>query len=265
MKESSLKTVTQGNPYGEILFVFHGWAMNSSVWQTVKPRLEQDFMVTWVDLPGHGENKNITANTLDEIVDLIQPLLSKTNKLKQKIHLLGWSLGGLVVQALAHRSPQLFSSLSLVASSPKFSQADDWPHAMSVDVLDSFAESLQTNSDLTMKRFIALQFLGLKDCKQLQDDLLASILANPADAHALKVGLAILKSADYRAIKHELPQHWILAGHDRLIPRNMINDLKLIQPNAQITLLENAGHGPFITHADEFILSFKQFMSNTIF
>ncbi len=70
MKESSLKTSTQGNMQGEPLFVFHGWAMNSSVWSVIKAELERDYLVTTVDLPGHGNNKNVVIGVFNILMSV---------------------------------------------------------------------------------------------------------------------------------------------------------------------------------------------------
>jgi pimeloyl-[acyl-carrier protein] methyl ester esterase len=259
MKESSLKTSTQGNMQGEPLFVFHGWAMNSSVWSVIKAELERDYLVTTVDLPGHGNNKNVLAHSLSQLVDLVLPLIETNTETKS--HLMGWSLGGLLIQALADRAPHLFSSLTLVATTPRFSQTENWLNAMSHEVLDSFANNLQTDLHKTIKGFIGLQFMGINNSKQLQRELVESILTNTPNKASLCVGLDILRTADFRKSAQIIPQHWILGERDRLIPQSLINDLKLIRPDAQISLLKNTGHAPFMTHPNEFMLSFSDFMS----
>ena len=99
MKESSLKTFTEGNTEGEALFVFHGWAMNSSVWSTIQGELEKSYLVTYVDLPGHGNNKHVVTNSLNQLVDLVLPLVETNKSARTKSHLMGWSLGGLLIQA----------------------------------------------------------------------------------------------------------------------------------------------------------------------
>jgi len=254
MKHLILKTSQAGNKQGEFLVVFHGWGMNSSVWNAIKPALEEQYLVTWIDLPGHGINHDVVVNSLDEMLELTLPIIP------DKSHLLGWSLGGLVAQAVSKASPDSVKSMTLVASTPRFSQADSWENAMSNQTLNSFAKSLENDIEGTIKKFIALQFLGIKQSKELQRELLADVLSQLPDKLALKSGLDILKSADFRKHDPKIPQHWILASQDRLVPKNVINDLKLLRPNAQITLLENTGHAPFMTHPQEFMNSFTDFM-----
>ena len=249
--------------------MLHGWGMNSSAWDLVAPSLESQYQVSWVDLPGHGENRDIIADSLEDIVDLIVPYIP------QQAHLMGWSLGGLIVQALAKRVPERIKTLTLVSSTPRFSQAKDWPHAMPTILLDKFHQQLSSDLEGTLKRFIALQFMGVANSKEIQRKLMQNTLKSLKmiksgggvnDNHtmykALALGLAILSTADYRYHEDALPQHWLLAENDRLIPKEVINDLKSLRPNAQITLLKQSGHAPFMTHPTDFLNSVTAFINH---
>jgi len=261
------KSVANLNPYfiktsgeGESLIVIHGWGMNSSVWESVRLELESQFKVSWIDLPGHGHNKGITAQSMDEIVDLILPHIT------DGAHLLGWSLGGLVAQALAEKTlvekkKQSFKSITLVASTPRFSQAENWENAMSLNILDNFSMSLKKDLEGTLKRFISLQFMGIKESKRLQRDLTNGIQSALPNTSALELGLQLLAQSDYRFSANKTPQHWILAEKDRLIPLPVINDLKLLRPDDQISILKNSGHAPFMTHPKEFMEAFSTFVN----
>ena len=250
------------------MLVLHGWGINSAVWEPVRNVFESHFKVCWVDLPGHGENADVLAESMQDIVELITPFVEDDS------HLLGWSLGGLISQAIANKMPQKLKSLTLVASTPRFSQADNWRHAMSMEVLDNFSNHLNDDLQGTLKRFIALQFMGIKDAKPIQRELTQTVLASlktiknrggvsnniNTQTQSLKLGLQILTHSDFRKESSSVPQHWLFAEKDRLIPREVINDLKLIRPDDQITLLENTGHAPFMTNPEEFMAAVIPFI-----
>ena len=260
--------------------MIHGWGMNSGVWESIRPALEVRYHVTWLDLPGYGKNSHISASNMDEIIDLIIP------KIPNNSHIVAWSLGGLIAQAIAEKSHKIgqecIKSISLVASNPRFSQADDWEHAMPYQTLDDFSKKLQEDIEGTLKRFIALQFMGIKGSKEIQTVLIKTVLldveyktakkeggvlsntTNNPQIEALNLGLSILKHADYRKTSHNTPLHWILAGRDRLIPPALINDLKLLRPDDQITLQEQTGHAPFMTHPQEFMANLIPFIENNV-
>ena len=246
--------------------------MNSAVWASVRPELESQYHVSWIDLPGHGKNQSIVANSMDEMVDHILP------HIPNGAHLLGWSLGGLVIQAIAERLSKMkpqsgggIKSMTLVASTPKFSQAEDWHYAMSEAVLNAFSKNLNQDSEGTLKRFVALQFMGIKGSKPIQRELINSLekwggastpLSKTVHSDALNTGLGLLKYSDFRLLQSNIPRHWIMAACDKLIPKEVINDLKYLHPDDQITLLENTGHAPFMTHPKAFIESVIPFIKN---
>ena len=263
------------------LMLIHGWGMNSQVWEPIREALESQYHVLWIDLPGHGFNRHIEMQSLEQMVALIADVTPENT------HLIGWSLGGLVAQALAQnlflQKSQRIKSMTLVTSTPRFSQDlnSDWQHAMSDELLNRFADNLKQDTEKTLKGFIALQFIGVKDAKQAQDNLINHILYNGKTLkkgggvfsddikgaestseskqfnipthEALDVGLGILMHADLRKLTPSCPEHWIFAEYDQLIPKEVINDLISLRPGAEITLLEKAGHAPFITHSDVFL------------
>jgi len=246
--------------------------MNSNVWQPIKSQLEQNFTVSFMDLPGHGKNKKVTAASLEQIVDLIQASFFKTNA---RIHLLGWSLGGLVAQAIALKIPEQIKSLTLVASTPRFSQLlnsketeCNWQSAMPKAVLEQFADNLNNDIEGTIKRFIALQFMESKTSleitpKQMQRDLTAQVLIALPTTDALKIGLGLLMQTDLRqshSLQSSIPRHWILGGLDRLVPIKVAEDLKSMYPDDQITVFNEAGHAPFMTHPQQFMQSLVDFV-----
>ncbi len=236
------------------MLALHGWGMNSRVWEPVREALESRFEVSWLDLPGHGVNRDVEAGSMDA---LIQRVL---NAMPKESHLLGWSLGGLIAQQLAQQQPASIKSLSLIASTPRFSQAGDWPNAMSQDVLAQFSSRLKQDFDGTLKRFIALQFMGIKNSKTIQRELISEILQNRPSQAALELGLELLRHCDFRQSTFTMPTHWMLGGKDRLVPVAVVDDIKKLRPKDTITVIEAAGHAPFISHPQAFTEALFEFI-----
>lgn len=209
--------------------------------------LEQQFQVTWVDLPGHGHNHKVDADNLSDIAALILPLITKPT------HIMGWSLGGLIAQELIRQRPQLIKRVIMVASTPRFSQSQQWHYAMSNKLLSTFSDGLRKDLKGTIKRFIALQFMGIKGSQTIQRELRKSILQNLPSQKALEVGLKILQQQDFLDLKMRQQQLWLFGGKDRLIPIEMKHALSILYPNAMIAEINEAGHAPFMTHPKQFI------------
>lgn len=244
---SQLFTRTEG--VGQPLVVLHGWGMNQCVWEPVRQQLAAQLEVTWVDLPGHGDSAQAEADSLDAMIAALLP------HIPPDAIIMGWSLGGLLAQALAIRYPERVKGLVLVASTPCFVQHADWQHGLPAAVLAGFAESLQQDYQATVKRFFALQFMGMRsDPKQL-NALRDIIMRKPATLAALKAGLAILHSADFSQQRIEQPQQWILGRLDKLIPVSLATALDSSAANGslQVQVMAKAAHVPFVTHPDEFL------------
>lgn len=250
---SQLFTITEGQ--GRPIVVLHGWGMNQAVWQPIRERLIQQAQVTWVDLPGHGRSAELKLGSLDELVEQLIPIIP------EKTLIMGWSLGGIIAQALALRLTQQVSALILIASTPRFVAATDWPYAISAEVLQGFAESLAQDYTATVKRFFALQFMGTRSDPVALNHLRDQILQYPANLAALTEGLEILRTADCRQAAIQQPCLWVLGRLDKLIPSYLAEGLQTLSyPAAEIVVLAKAAHLPFVTHPDEFMSIVENFI-----
>ncbi len=249
MKLNIIESSGQGKP----LVLLHGWGMNSHVWQPLLPTLAQHAQVICIDLPGHGANSHLPLGTLAETVVQLAP------HIPQDAIVMGWSLGGLIAQGLAHALPERIAALILIASTPKFVTEGDWSHGVSPDLLALFGRSLQTDYLGTVKRFFALQFLSTKTDTRVVNALRERIMEQPASLAALAEGLTILQTADFLQRPVPQPTLWMLGKLDKLIPVTLADTL----PNMgyqHIALLESAAHVPFVTHPDAFMAHIEAFL-----
>ncbi len=238
---------------GKPLVLLHGWGMNSQVWQPLLPDLAQHTQVICIDLPGHGANSHLPLGTLAEAVAQLAP------HIPQDAIVMGWSLGGLIAQGLAHALPERIAALILIASTPKFVAEGDWLHGVSPDLLALFGRSLQTDYLGTVKRFFALQFLSTKTDTRLVNALRERIMEQPASLAALAEGLTILQTADFLQRPAPQPTLWMLGKLDKLIPVTLA-DILPDMGYQHIALLESAAHVPFVTHPDAFMAHIETFL-----
>ena len=227
--------------------------MNSAVWKSCEAVLPDTIAPIYLDLPGHGENAGKqdadAATTLDDYVKYI------ASSIHRPALVVGWSLGGLVALRLAELYPEKVSQLLLVASSPRFVQASDWHCAVEAEVFDQFAIMLQKDVMSTIRRFLALQVRGtsasMQTVKQLQGAL--SERGTPA-IETMMNGLNILSSSDLRpSLKNlRVPVNWLLGDRDAIVPVELEPALQTLLPDADIQVMQGAGHAPFISHPEAF-------------
>jgi len=228
----------------------HGWAMNSAVWEKSIAQLPDWIDVVAVDLPGHGSMTEVTAETLDDYVQALVPLVHRP------AIWVGWSLGGLAVLRLAELYPQRVAAALLVSTNPCFVRQPDWPCAVDTAVFKQFASELEQSQEKTIRRFLALQVKGLPDVMNVVRQLQKSIqLRGQASTQALVAGLQILLETDLRqALKSmECPLHWLLGAKDSLVPSDLAQVLHDRYAQKNVRLHPQASHAPFISHRDEFV------------
>ena len=234
---------------GPDLVLLHGWGLDSRVWSGVADELARDFRLTLIDLPGHGRSPARAATDL--------PRMARALLRAAPGHAvwLGWSLGGLAALQAALDEPSRVARVLTVAGTPRFVQAGDWPRAVAPAVFDGFASDLQGDYPGTVRRFLALQARG---SDQGRDTLRALRGLAPEEGTAappaLAQGLGILRQADLRPrlAALEVPLAMLFGARDGLVPAGVAEHIAGLRPDADITILEGAGHAPFISHPAEF-------------
>ncbi len=242
---------------GKSIVLVHGWAMHSGIWHDFAMQLAQHYQVTCIDLPGHGHSDNLDDFTLEQVADALVAAVAD-----EQICWLGWSLGATVVLDIAHRYPERVNSLVLLAGNPHFTGTEQWP-GMKVDLLEAFAKQLSVDGTTTLLRFLSLQVAQLPDYKMLLKTLKTAIMARAMpNLDTLQGGLAILKQADLRPAlaAARMPILVLLGTRDTLVPIAVGEAIKALAPTIQVTIIDKAGHVPFLSHPQIVLEAITEFM-----
>lgn len=244
---------------GPNLVMLHGWSMHSGVWHQLADYLAERFTLHLVDLPGHGSSDWQSGGfELDKLL----PALA--DKLPQKAVWLGWSLGGLLSLAFAQRYPDRVSKLSLMAATPRFVRDKDWPCAMQSEVFENFAVSLDVDQKQTLQRFLMLQAKGADKSRATIRELSERLaLQHSPDSEALHAGLDCLLQLDMRDALAALncPVQMLLGTRDTLIPAEMPDYARELNPALQVVMLDGLGHAPFMAQAAQCQQQIEQFIN----
>ena len=237
---------------GENLVLLHGWGMHGGVWGGVKDQLARHFRLHIMDLPGYGQSPSCAPYTLERLAEQVAV------SLPERVHLCGWSLGGLVALETARRFPEKVAHLLLVASTPCFAQREDWRCAVAPETLRDFAASLENDYEGTLKRFLALQARGDEAAKAVLRTLRDSLFTRgrPA-AEALRGGLEILAQTDLRGQLPCPPTLLLHGDRDLLTPLPAAQWLAQRLPGARLEVFHGAAHAPFLSHPNQFIATVK--------
>jgi pimeloyl-ACP methyl ester carboxylesterase len=249
---NGLKTFYESEGEGRPLLLVHGAGGTSLYWGIQLSELSKKLRVIAIDLPGHGKSERLKEKaTTERYADHIAGFM-KQIKLKHAV-IAGHSLGGLIVQQLALKRPELFEKLIIVDSSAKF---PDPPGSSSQSGNSETLRSTFTNqSPEALGRAIVSRLFSKKT---LEKGHLSPILKYlPTDSvYDPSIWLDDFESGrgvDLREkIKGITISTLILAGADSLIPVSMA---QLMHENIKGSVLEvipDAGHMLMLEKPDEF-------------
>ena len=130
-------------------------------------------------------------------------------------------------------------------------------------MLESFQNQLTDDFKKTLERFLAIQSLGSDTAKSDLKTLKAQIFQHPQpDSMALKKGLEYLQTVDLRRYINALDCDTlrIFGSQDSLVPKQAVEMIQQLQPDARYHVIKGASHAPFISHTDQFMQIFRAFL-----
>jgi len=231
-----------------VLVLLHGWGMHAGVWNDLAERLGAGCSVIAPDLPGYGAAPPMTDAGVEDVVDRLAKIAPP------RCAVAGWSLGGQLALAWALRHPQQIARMVLLASTPRFVAAGDWPQGMATNIFAEFATQLKADRDGTLRRFRRLQAEGDAQLRSVvrRLDAVASSLPAPS-LETLECSLNWLGTMDLRDTLHEIMQPTLLlhGAEDRLVAPAAATFMAEQLPDARLSLIPGAAHAPFISAVNE--------------
>lgn len=244
------------------VLLVHGYTGNKEGWVGQWGPLSEYFRVIRFDNRNGGcsDRPNI-PNTLDMLADDIKGLMDYL-KIK-KAHIIGWSMGGIIVQKFAISYPERIEKLVLintVMGAPN-KQAAEILVRNSLDELQyrkkNREEAFWTSARLgyhfkfrkEMKANPNKKYYGLWSVQDLIDHQNLNPVT-PQDVINQSNALYPPNSKDeLKNIK--INTLLIASSHDRLTTKNALIELEKIIPNSRLVIIEKAGHSSPISKAPE--------------
>ena len=224
------------------LLMLHGWGFSSAVFNSLKNKLDSDFIVTIPDRPGYGKRAaQTTSESPDQegLVGLSSPAL-----------VLGWSLGGIRAMQIALRQPEMVTGLILLATTPCFVNRQGWSRGMDNPVFAAFKKQVKQEPASALQQFVRLNAAAKPDRETR--DTLTGISTDVAE-FALNEELSELEGTDLRdtADRITVPVLLMHATDDRVVPVAASHWLHEHLANSRLMEFPLGGHAFFIQHASE--------------
>lgn len=244
-----------------LLVFLHGWGQSSKIWSLQKKRLAHHFRLLTLDLPGHGQAPDLPVEQWKTYLLAQLP--------RESCILVGWSLGGMLAIQLALQQHANVSGLVLVATTPRFCSALDWPYGCSDDVFDSFKQGVVQSSIKALGSYFSLMFLGDTLTRSEYNHLAREVVDRKylPRQEGLEKGLELLAMLDLRKDIHRLktPCLVIHGESDRIIPIGAGRFLAEALADAELVVFPNCGHAPFLTFPEKFDLTLEDWCRNRLF
>jgi len=100
-----------------LLVFLHGFTGSSNDWSTIIPSIKKEFAAATIDLVGHGKSdspEDVNYYTTESLVKQVYDVINHISK--NKIILVGYSMGGRAALSLAVKYPEMIEALILESS-----------------------------------------------------------------------------------------------------------------------------------------------------
>jgi pimeloyl-ACP methyl ester carboxylesterase len=250
----ALQVLEQGNPRGTPIVLVHCYTCSMKWWDHLAPLLERDHRVIRVDLLGHGgSDKPGGGYSIDDQATAVAEALAKLGVVNATV--VGHSLGGSVVTALAQRSPQLATRVVIIDQAPQdgfdnegFAQRISyWPvigqasdrllHvAPKSEIRDQHDDAFAPGYDIAS---------GFTNPDQPVDDLRAMTYTAYKDTHDAEEDFVAEAPLDERLATAHVPTMVIFGAEDQLYDAQAaVQRYRDNVPGLQTHLIPGAGHSP---------------------
>ena len=262
LADATLAYETAGDRGPRVLLV-QGTGTLGAGWRAQVADLAADHRLAWFDNRGVGGSAPLRGEV--SVERLAEDSLALLGHLGwERAHLVGHSLGGLIVQEAARRAPGRAQSLALLSTLRRGRDA----FALSARAL---WVSLRMRIGPDAARWRAFTELGLSDRARaelgpdaavalLRPAFCADFLASPPVVRAQLAALWRHRGGDMAALAR-LPCLIVTGAEDRIVPTRLSDDLAVHLPGARLARLPEAGHAVILERADAVNLLLREHLA----
>ena len=235
------------------LVLVHGFLGSSKMWEPQIDFFKDYFRVITPDLPGYGKsNKAKLHNSIQSIANLLLDCLEE--KKIDKFHLLGHSMGGMVVQEMAKKDRDKISKLVCYSTGPR----GEMPGRF--ETIDQSRENLKKKGlEITAKNIAKTWFLKGEDAKYFDICIEAGkqtsieTVDNALIAFKNWNGVNALKN-----IKNETLIVW--GDQDKSYNLDQIQTLEKNIANSKLIIFKDCAHNVHLEEPKQFNKTIRDFL-----
>ena len=247
---------------GDPVLLVHGFGAKKESWIAQTEPLSQHFKVIKFDNRGAGKSDRPDGPyTMEVFADDINGLLDILET--KKTHIIGWSLGGMIVQNFILKYPEKVNKMVLINTNygtPDESGAEVYKNmrlqglkSIKEDPVKAFWQSIRTDYYIKFrKQMEADPSKKWYDLWSADDLIQESIIDPPTEKDVIVQAGAIATHHTFDRL-HEIKNETLLitSSHDRITPQSVMEEMHERIPNSTLKLIDKAGHGSPRSRAPE--------------
>lgn len=249
------------------LLALHGFTGSATTWQPFAASWPQ-YRIIAVDLIGHGASDAPTDESRYTMAHCTADLAALLDALDvERAAVLGYSMGGRVALQLALAAPGRIAALVLESASPGIEDAGERAARVAAD--RALAESIERDGlEAFVDRWEALPMWATQAAlpDTVRQQLRAQRLRNSTSglANSLRgMGAGTQEAVLGRLGELSMPVLLIAGEHDAKY-RQIARDMRDRIPNAQINIVEGAGHAVHLERPGAFAPLVKEFLTTCL-
>ncbi len=208
------------NSKNQTVIILHGWGHNANLWQNMKKKLENtSFSVILDDLPGFGSRAGQSVNYSIQDYACWFEYQYKEIINKDKIILVGHSLGGRIAIELAQSNPKWLEKLILIGAPGIYKPS------VKTKLLKNFS---------FLKKLPLLRSLASKLNPEYES----------AKQNHLKKTYQKVVGNDQKSILYliQIPTLLIWGDKDLIVPFSIAKEMNKLIVNSELKIVPNSGH-----------------------
>lgn len=242
-----------GRRDGPALLFSNSLGTDLQVWDKVVPAFAGDFRVLRYDNRGHGlSDAPVAPYSLDDHVGDLTAVMDGAGV--DKAIVVGLSVGGLIAQGLAARSPERVRALVLSNTAHRIGSVESWTQRM--DAIS--AGSIASIADAILERWFSAAFR-----RERVAELAVwrnMLVRTPVQGYLGTC--AALRDADLtaEAARIAVPILCIAGTEDGATPPDLVRSTAGLIPGARFHLIDGVGHIPGVENPDAVITAIRTFL-----
>jgi len=237
------------------LVLVHGFLGSSEMWEPQIKFFKNNFRVLTPDLPGFGKNKKLKSfNNIQSIASWLLEIIE--SKKINKFHLLGHSMGGMIVQEMAKKNGDKISKLICYSTGPK----GEMPGRF--ETVDESRENFKKNGlEISAKKIVKTWFIKGENAKYFNVCIKAAKQTTISAVDNSLIAFKGWNSEDFlRKIKNDTLIIW--GDQDKSYSADQINILKKNILNSSLYIFKDCAHNVHLEKTDEFNNIIKDFLNS---